>query len=210
MTESGNAAERPSRRGRGRPRDPEADVAILRAALDMFAEHGVDGTSIEQVAKRAGVAKLTVYRRWSSKEDLLAQAIEEAREEIPDVSSWESTDTPLPQLVEQMLPAWAETLADPRFRTLTARLLGSSTSHPALLATYWEHYVLPRRRRARATLERAQQEGMLAADADIEVLLDMMAGAVMYHVLIQPGLADVTEIHRYLETVIRQAGLHLP
>ncbi|MFC7110976.1 helix-turn-helix domain-containing protein [Nonomuraea rubra] len=65
------------RRGRGRPRDPETDAAILRAALELFIERGVEGTSMEQIAKRAGVGKLTVYRRWSTKEDLIAQAVEQ-------------------------------------------------------------------------------------------------------------------------------------
>ena len=62
-------------RGRGRPRDPAVDTAILRAAFDLFIERGIDGASIEQIARRADVGKLTVYRRWSSKEDLVAQAI---------------------------------------------------------------------------------------------------------------------------------------
>ena len=66
----------PMSRGRGRPRDPDIDTAILRAAFELFVERGIDGASIEQIAKRAGVGKLTVYRRWSSKEELLAQAIE--------------------------------------------------------------------------------------------------------------------------------------
>ena len=63
----------------GRPRDPVVDQAILRAALELFVEHGIAGASIERIAKRAGVAKTSVYRRWSSREALLAQAIETAR-----------------------------------------------------------------------------------------------------------------------------------
>jgi AcrR family transcriptional regulator len=55
---------------------PDIDTAILRATFELFVERGIDGASIEQIAKRAGVGKLTVYRRWSSKEEVLAQAIE--------------------------------------------------------------------------------------------------------------------------------------
>ncbi len=64
------------RTGRGRPRDAAADRAILQAALALFIDKGVEGVSIEQIAKRAGVGKPTIYRRWSGKEDLLAAAIE--------------------------------------------------------------------------------------------------------------------------------------
>jgi AcrR family transcriptional regulator len=197
-------------RGRGRPRDPGADEAILRAALELFAERGVEGTSIEQIAKRAGVARLTVYRRWDSKEELIAQAIETAREGILDPSSLEDDDTPLARLIERMVEESVEPLADPGLRALTARLIGSGTSHPSLLETYWEHYVVPRRRRSRAILERARREGMLAEDADVEVVIDMMVGAVMYRLLVQPGQPGADEIRRHLEAVIRQAGLRLP
>jgi AcrR family transcriptional regulator len=68
-------ATEPPRRSRGRPRDPDTDRAILHAAFDLFVERGVDGASMEQIARPAGVGKLTVYRRWS-KEERLAQAIE--------------------------------------------------------------------------------------------------------------------------------------
>ena len=61
---------------RGRPRDPALDSAILTAALELFVTHGITGMSIEQVAKRAGVGKPTIYRRWSTKELLVADAIE--------------------------------------------------------------------------------------------------------------------------------------
>jgi AcrR family transcriptional regulator len=175
--------------------------------LDLFIERGFDGTSIEQVARRAGVARLTVYRRWPSKEALLAQAIESARRQIPDAVSPTSTDPPLKQLIETLMPQWVEALVNPRLRALTARLVGSSTSHPSLLATYWEHYMVPRRQLACATLEQAVAEGMLAQDTDIDVLIDMMAGAVMYRALLQPGPPDEAELRRYLESVIRQSGL---
>ena len=60
---------------RGRPRDPALDTVILTAALELFIAHGIAGMSIEQVAKRAGVGKPTIYRRWSTKERLVADAI---------------------------------------------------------------------------------------------------------------------------------------
>ncbi len=63
-----NTAQRQAKAGRGRPRDAAADKAILRAALELFIEHGIEGASFEQIARRAGVARTTVYRRWSGRE----------------------------------------------------------------------------------------------------------------------------------------------
>lgn len=74
------------------------------------------------------------------------------------------------------------------------------------MQTYWEHYVQPRRRATRALLERAKQEGVLAEDADVDVLMDMMVGAVMYR-LLQPGPLDPAAMQRYIAAVYRHAGL---
>jgi len=53
------------------------------AALTLFIEQGVEGTSIEAVASKAGVGKASIYRRWRSKEDLLIDAVIEVFAEAP-------------------------------------------------------------------------------------------------------------------------------
>lgn len=193
--------------GRGRPRDPAADAAILRAGLELFIERGIEGASIERIAKRAGVGKLTVYRRWSNKEDLIARAIETL---VVGEINWPSEElvdqVPPSQLVEAAISDAANTATAPEFRGLVARILGSSVHHPSLMATYWKHYILPRRKLATRLLQRAQREGKVATDADLDVLIDMMAGAVTYRVL-QPDPPDPAEMRRYLTEVYRSVGL---
>lgn len=194
-------------RGRGRPRDPGADDAILKAALELFVSRGLEGASIEQIAKRAGVARVTVYRRWSSKEDLLADAIETARTVIPDLPIWQDTDAVLPDPGERLLESWVSALAQPQLRTVLAQLIGSSTSNPRLRDTYWQHHVLPRRTLIGEKLERAKRDGELPADVDPDVLMDMMVGAVLYRLLLQPEPASEPEIREYIAEVIRHANL---
>lgn len=200
------SGEASRREGPGRPRDPAADAAILRAALDQLIDRGVEHTSMENVAKRAGVAKMTVYRRWPSKEELLADAIEAAREDIPNASVDTYPAADLPQTIERLLPRWGAVLAEPRFRALTVRLLGAGSSHPSLLAAYWHHHVLPRRERAARTLEAAIEAGILAPDTDIEVLLDMLTGAVIHNLLLNPTPREPAEISDYLRRLLGQAG----
>lgn len=196
------SAER--RDGPGRPRDPGADVAIIRAAIDLLVERGVEQTSMERIAARAGVAKVTVYRRWKSKEDLLAEAIEAMREEIPTVVSQDGAS--LGQAVEELLPQWGQVLSDPRYRVLSARLLGAGPGYPALLEAYWRHHVLPRRERARTALAAAIRDGVLPSRTDLDVLLDMMTGAVIHHLLLEPVRSDAAELTEYLRRLLRQAG----
>jgi AcrR family transcriptional regulator len=195
-------------RPRGRPRNPATDAAILRAGLELFIERGIEGASIEQIAKRAGVGKLTVYRRWPTKEELIAQAIESL---IAGEVVWPSQEAveevPTHQLTEAALSTVADTAVAPQFRALAARILGSAVSHPSLMATYWEHYVQPRRELTARLLKRAQREGSVPHDADLDVLIDMMVGAVLYRVL-QPNPPDRAEMRRYLTSIYRQIGLY--
>ncbi|MDX6545862.1 MAG: hypothetical protein QOG02_1636, partial [Gaiellales bacterium] len=52
---------------RGRPRSEARKQAILHAAFDLLKERGLGGTSMDDVADRAGVSKATIYRWWDSK-----------------------------------------------------------------------------------------------------------------------------------------------
>lgn len=60
----------------GRPRDPSLDVAIRRAALELLGEGGLEACALDEVARRAGVGKATIYRRWPSKDDLVRDAFD--------------------------------------------------------------------------------------------------------------------------------------
>src|SRR6185437_24526 len=63
----------------GRPRSAEADQAILRATLELLAQDGIQGMSLEGVAARAGVSKTTIYRRWANKDALILDALRQSK-----------------------------------------------------------------------------------------------------------------------------------
>jgi AcrR family transcriptional regulator len=163
--------------------------------------------SIEQVAKRAGVGKPTIYRRWSTKELLVADAIEA---HVGSDLNWptrvEIVAVPAQELVRRNVAAAAKTAADPTFRALVAQIYGSAVTHPLLMQTYWDHYIAPRRRLVIMMLERAQADGDVPGGADLDVLVDMLAGAVTYRVL-QPNPPTARQMKQYLESAYRQVGL---
>lgn len=193
--------------GRGRPRAEATDRAILQAALELFIDRGIEGASMEQIAKRAGVGKPTVYRRWSNKEDLIAAAIETLVAEEVGWAPADVIETESPYvLVEAAIDAAAVVASSREYRALVASVYGSAVSHPALMARYWQRYILPRRHLAARLLERARENGTVAADTDLDVTIDMMVGAVTYRVL-QPDPPDLEEMRRYLRQVYRQVGL---
>jgi AcrR family transcriptional regulator len=76
----------------GRPRDPSRDGAIRGAILQVLAESGYAGLTMDAVAAAAGVGKATIYRRWRTKSDLVADAVAELSSmsiDTPDTGSLE-------------------------------------------------------------------------------------------------------------------------
>ncbi|WP_433556011.1 TetR/AcrR family transcriptional regulator [Pseudonocardia xinjiangensis] len=182
----------------GRPRSREADAAILTAALELLVERGVEATSIEQVARRAGVTRATVYRRFPDKTRLLIATIEAAYGDPP----------PRPEMrdVEHLLAGWAHVLADPHQRRLLRRLYGTIEDHPELARTYFDQFGKDRDRARRDALEQARERGQLPPDTDPDVLLDMLTGAVWQHLATRPDTTGPADVEHFLRAVLRQAG----
>ena len=187
----------------GRPRDPGNDNAILDAALDLFVERGAAGASIEAIARRAGVAKLTVYRRWQAKEDLLMAALEHARD--PDAARHAG----VPPTVEGLVTSTAELLSSPRFRALMARVIGASVDHPALVDAYTTRYLRPRQEAVAAVLRQAVADGRFPPDTDPDAVQDVLAGSVGM-VLLAGTELTAAEVERRLRALLRLAGYRGP
>jgi AcrR family transcriptional regulator len=198
---------------RGRPRDPSADRAILAATLALFIEHGIDATSIDQIARRAGVTRPTIYRRWASKEQLVARAIETARERVaPPTEMLEqivARASPR-EITRRFLDFGAELWSRKEVRDMSVRLIGAKLDRPQLIAIYWKNYVEPRWRLFIAMLEQLRSKGLVHKRADVEVLAQMLVGAMMYRLLFMPTRAqwNRAQTRAYLERLLRQAGLN--
>ena len=195
-------AERKARAGR--PRSPAVDKAILDAALELFVERGLDGVGIEQVAERAGVARTTVYRRWPSKESLIAQAIAQGRGSADEKALRNPASRRI--TMKGIVDALAETFGADDYRKMVARLIGSIPDRPELMETYSRTYLIPRRKTAADALELARAQGLIRADMDGDILLDLVAGALMYRLLIY-GDSSEKSIRGYLLEVLRELRL---
>ena len=193
----------------GRPRDQLVDEAVLRAALELFNEYGIEGASIGQIANRAGVARTTIYRRWPSREDLLVNAIERTRN-FPE-QLMEGPEKMQPdELVNLILEAGVDALTQTQFRNLAARLIGCSPSHPALMSAYQNKYMQPRRLAFIRIFEKARAQGLLPQDTDVEILGDMITGTMLYYLLFQPEERNEAKVRVYLLRLFQQAGFRIP
>jgi AcrR family transcriptional regulator len=169
-------------RGRGRPRSPKVDRAILDAALELLAERGVDGVTIEGIAARAGVSRPTLYRRWSTKEDLFADAIERRRTPVavPDTGSLAGD---LRSLFRHIRRGFSASAA----RELWGLALTIGARAPRFLERHWVSYIQPRRDAMRAIIARAQARGELSHGLSSEALIDLVSGTLVYVFLFKPS-----------------------
>jgi len=159
---------------RGRPRSEQAERAIIDAALDLFAESGAEGLCIERVAAKAGVGKATIYRRWPGKEDLLLDALASVKAPLPEPKGESVRDD-----LVALLDAMRHEAVDPRQVRQVALLLGEGARYPRLIERYVETVVEPRRDVFRAVLRRGIATGELRDGTNVELAVDMLAGAVL-------------------------------
>ena len=171
----------PSKKSPGRPRSAQSHQAMLQATLELLAEVGFEAMSIEAISSRAGVGKTTIYRRYSSKAELVADAIENIREEIviPDTGSlWGDMDA--------LIQNAAQISLNPLGRQTVAMIISSASSNAEFAQIYWAKYLQPRREAFIVVLERAKARQEVKPDLDPGLVFDMMSGIMLYAMIFQP------------------------
>src|SRR5580700_76791 len=165
---------------RGRPRSQEADRAILSATLDLLGSRGLAAMSIEEVAARAGVGKVTIYRRWSSKGLLALDAFVTSfaeQQPLPD------TGTLRGDLIAA-LTAWVRAVTGTSMGAMLTGLIAEAQHDPSLRAAWRERVLEPLRSQHRIMLDRAVARGEIPATVDQEVVLDLFFGAAQHRLLL--------------------------
>lgn len=163
----------------GRPRDPHVDLRIAQAALDLFGDAGWAGFAMETVARRAGIGKATLYLRWTSKEELLTDALTNGLAKISDVDTG-TLHSDLVELATQMI----ELYTGPASRA-ALRLSLEAAGIPGV----GEHYAQMRTAQigaARAIVRRGIDRGELPGATSVTLLLDTLLGGAMMHALTTP------------------------
>ncbi|WP_410536392.1 TetR/AcrR family transcriptional regulator [Streptomyces sp. KL2] len=179
-----------SARRTGRPRSAAADRAILDATRSALVELGWSGLTMGDVAMRAGVAKTTLYRRWTNKSEMVVDAVAVLFDELelPDRGSLRAD-------VEGVVLSFAALLERPEAKTALMAVVAEATRDEALRARIraaiverQKHLVVTGRRRAQARGELPPDapgpEGAAAADRAADLIFDVVAGAVLHRSLV--------------------------
>ncbi|MEU5852225.1 TetR/AcrR family transcriptional regulator [Saccharopolyspora shandongensis] len=171
-------------------RSERSRVAILTAARELIAEVGYAKLSIEAIAARAGVGKQTIYRWWPSKGavvfDSLLVLSEGADGEgivLPDTGDIEAD-------LKTVLRATAAEFADPEFEAPIRALNSEIINDAELAAIYREKMAAPVEEAKKERLRSAQRAGQLAADADLDLLLEVLYAPLAQRWLLRSGPLD--------------------
>jgi AcrR family transcriptional regulator len=173
--------ERPTANRVGRPLDVTRDADILDAALDVLAEEGFDGMTIDMVAARAKAGKATLYRRWPSKTELVIDAVACMKngdinfEQLPD------TGTLRGDLVAMIKPPSIRD-AERKLRVMTG-LVSLLARNPELAEAARAAVVAPRAEINRRFLQRAIDRGEIRADIDIPLVSNISPAMVTYRTI---------------------------
>jgi AcrR family transcriptional regulator len=176
-------------RRRGRPRRAETGQAIVDATLALLAECGFQATTVDAIADRAGVAKNTIYRRWDSKDELIADALDQLTRPELDVTESASVY----EILREHARDLARVLADPLVRRILPDLLGELQRNRAFAVTFAERLLRPRRTAMVDSLRRAVERGELRRDADVELIADLLGGPPFVRVFLPFDVPQMTE-----------------
>ena len=186
----------------GRKRDLTRDPQILQAALDVLAETGYDGMTIDMVATRAKAGKATLYRRWPTKGDLILAAIacldhtDIEPEKLPDTGALRS------DLLAMINPHWLGT-SEQRVKILTG--LTAMLSHtPDLVEAVNTTLVEPSVGAYRHLIQRAVNRGEAPPETDVDTLAHLIPSMAAYRTMFTRQPVD----RAFLESIIN--GVLLP
>lgn len=168
----------------GRPRSTRTHLAILDAALEQLVACGYQGMSMEAIAERAGTSKATIYRWWTSKEELLVEALETRRPSL----AFEPTGAPREDL-ERLLTMMVERLP-PRAQSTIARLVGAMADSAELAEMLSSRHGGHRKAALMDLVRAAVDAGELDPDLDVELACDQLVGPVLYRHLVTGDPVD--------------------
>ncbi len=185
-------------------RSETAHRAIIEAVTQLVAEQGYDTVSVEAIARRAGVGKQTIYRWWPSK---AAVALEALRDGFSTVTGFPDTGDVIADMRTQMTGV-NESLSTTGAGPLCRALIAAAQSDPSISQAHLDEIIEPASVECRARLRRAQQQGQIRADVDVQTTIDLLYGAIYYRLLLATRPSTREQIDAALDIVFEGLRPH--
>jgi AcrR family transcriptional regulator len=169
---------------------------VLGAALAEVARVGVERLSIEDVAARADVNKTTIYRRWPTPDDLAHAALEcaaGANSSPPDTGSLRGD-------LREFARTFRRIAALPDMKTVMRLRWSGDPTGP--LATLTRDVQRKKHAQWKQMLRRAASRGELPPGADLDLIYDLVMGALIYLVVLGPRRSDGARLDRAIDVIL--------
>jgi AcrR family transcriptional regulator len=175
-----------TRRRPGRPRSEEAAVAVLDAAYRLGASLGLKGATLQAIVDETGVAKMTIYKWWGGRLQLLIDAyMREASAALPIPE-----DKPPVEAISMHAARYVKALQGDLGRFQLA-VLAECLAETGSSTLFVERYLSLRRTRGVAVIQRGKDDGSITAVRSAEDLYDQIYGTIFYR--FQFGLPGLTK-----------------
>jgi AcrR family transcriptional regulator len=178
------------------PRARSSDVDILEATLEVIAEQGVSGTTVDTVAERAGMSKATIYRHWGSRAQLIHAALSSL--EGPYV---ETEGDSLREDLTVLLSHLVEYFNRPDIGRIFPSFIDAAVRDPELAELHGDTM-----RRGRASFEqvvrRGIERGELPADLDVGLFVDIVRAPFIYRRVVAQSPVQAPDIDTVLDIVL--------
>lgn len=172
---------------KGRPRSETSRCSIIETALRLARTNGYARITVDEIAAEAGVGKQTIYRWWSSKAEVVLEALREnAKEEIeiPD------TGTLYGDLKAYLENTFAVSLLRPGINNVLRSMMAEAQNDPNFFEQFRREIIDPRRAVLRGLLDRAKKRGGKYKGLDMNLYVDIAFGTMWYRLLAEVGPID--------------------
>lgn len=153
-----------------------AHEKVLQAAAGLFADRGIDPTSMDAIARSSGVSKATIYKHWQDKEALLLEVLKHING-LNSRPAFDSGNT-RQDIIAVLTYRPKE---DPALRDrITPHIVAYSATR-AEFGRVWRNTILePSRRELRGILSKAIEQSEIAPDLDFDTALALLLGPMLY------------------------------
>jgi AcrR family transcriptional regulator len=184
---------------RGRQRCHIAEAAILKAASELLTKNSLRDITAEAIA----VSKATIYKWWPNKNRVALDAfLSQMEEQVPTPN----TGSVLRDFSEQLVESTR--FYTSRYGRMLAQFLAEGQSDPDFLALFRERFQQPRRKAVRIMWDRAVDRGEIRKEVDVELVIDLLFGAVVYRLMGNHNPLDDATAKAMVETIFH--GVLMP
>jgi AcrR family transcriptional regulator len=170
----------PEPKRRGRQRSEESEEAILSAITELLKAKRLRDISIEEIARRAGVGKATIYKWWPSKAYIAFDAFSKKLKEMVPIRDTGSAERDFKEQL-QLLFAFFDTPAGLVLR----HFLAEGQVDGEFASLFRDRFIKPRRETIGVIFDRAVERGQIRRGLDREIVLDLLYGPGFYRLLIR-------------------------